>query len=293
VLASSVKAIQCEDKAMSISKKVCERLTAGMKRFAPIIEQQRARDVSEADTVTLVKDLMSAVLGWDKYSDLTSEMMIRNTYCDLAVKLDDKLVELIEVKAIGISLDERHLKQAVDYAANQGVEWVILTNGMIWRLYNVIFAKPIDKQLVAQIDLTTLDCRREGDQESLFVFTKEGFQKGAHIALRDRQEATSRFLLAALLLNNNAVLGVIRRELRRVVDVNVGESEILAVLRDEVIKRDALEGPTADQAAKRVNRKEDRRLRTKKPSESDVSSPVADESQEPQPAADSVEGHLS
>ena len=31
------------------------------------------------------------------------------------------------LKAVGIELKEQHSKQAVDYAANQGVEWVALT----------------------------------------------------------------------------------------------------------------------------------------------------------------------
>src|SRR3954453_18323502 len=139
---------------MNVPKRVCERMTVGMKRMRPIIDQQRTRDVSEADTVTLVKDLLAEVFGYDKYADLTSEHAIRNTYCDLAIKIDEKLVELIEVKAIGISLEDRHVKQVVDYAANQGIEWVVLTNAITWRLYHVLFNKPIDKQLIGEIDLT-------------------------------------------------------------------------------------------------------------------------------------------
>jgi predicted type IV restriction endonuclease len=235
-------------------------MTSAMKRLAPIIQQQKTRDVSEADTVTLVKDLLAEVFGYDKYSDLTGELAIRGTFCDLAVKLDDKVVELIEVKAIGIELNDRHVKQAVDYAANEGIEWVLLTNAIAWRLYHVIFAKPIDKKLVCEIDLTAIDCRKEEDVERLFLFTKEGFKKGAPEELRDRQDATSRFLVAALLVHNEAVANTIRRELRRVVDVNVSEDEILKVLMAEVIKRDALEGPCADGAAARVNRMEGRKI---------------------------------
>lgn len=235
-------------------------MTSGLKRLLPIVSQQRARDVSEADTVTLVKDLLSEVLGYDKYADVTAEFAIRGTYCDLAVKQDDKLVLLIEVKAIGITLDDRHVKQAVDYAANQGIEWVILTNAITWRLYHVIFAKPIDKRLLIELDMLSLDVKKPACQELLYLFTKEGFNRGAHLDLRDRQDATSRFMLAALLLNNESVINTIRRELRRVVEVVVDESAVLSVLRDEVIKRDALEGPAADAAVRRVTRKEDRPL---------------------------------
>jgi predicted type IV restriction endonuclease len=201
------------------------------------------------------------VLGFDKYADLTGEHAIRGTFCDLAVRIDSKLVQLIEVKAIGTELNDRHVKQAIDYAANQGVEWVVLTNGAHWRLYNVLFAKPIDKRLVAEIDLTTLDCRNEDDIERLFLFSKEGYKKGAAVDLKDRQDATSRFLLAALLLHNDSVMNIVRRELRRMVDINVSEDEIAKVLAEEVIKRDTLEGPAADEAAKRVNRTEGKKLR--------------------------------
>jgi hypothetical protein len=235
-------------------------MTAGMKRLRPIIDQQRTRDVSEADTVTLVKDVMADVFGYDKYSELTGEHAIRGTFCDLAVKLDEKCVQIIEVKAIGIELNDRHVKQAIDYAANKGVEWVVLTNAVQWRLYHVIFAKPIDKKLIAELDVTAIDCRREEDLERLYLFTREGFVKGAHEALRDRQDATSRFLVAALLIHNDAVVATLRRELRRMVDVNISEDEILKVMENEVIKRDALEGPPAEEAAARVNKAESRRI---------------------------------
>lgn len=246
---------------MSVPKKVCERMLSGMKRLGPVLEQQRARDISEADTVTLVKDLLSDVFGYDKYTEVTGEHAIRGTFCDLAIKVENKLELLLEVKAIGIGLNDRHVKQAIDYAANQGIEWVVLTNAVSWRLYHVIFEKPIDKQLVAELDLLNLDARKEEDCERLFLLTKEGFKKGVHIALRDRQEATSRFLLAALLLENESVIGVIRRELRRAVDVNVSEDEIVAVLRNEVVKRDALEGPGAEAALARIRHSQSKLLR--------------------------------
>jgi len=245
---------------MNIPNKVCDRLTTGMKHMRPTITDQRAKDVSEADTVKLVMDLLVAVFGFDKYADVTSEHAIRGTYCDLAVKINDKLKFLIEVKAVGISLEDRHVKQVVDYAANEGTDWVVLTNAVTWRLYYVVFAKPIDKQLIAEIDLSTIDCKDETQQQSLFLFTKEGFAHDAQDEARNLKDATSRYLLAALILKNESVLDAIRRELRRVVKVNIDEEKIAAVLNDQVIKRDALEGPEADEAARRVQRFSDRSI---------------------------------
>ena len=140
----------------SIPKKVAERLVLGLKRYQPILAAAKARDVGETDTVTIIKDMLADVFGYDKYSELTSEYAIRGTFCDLAVKLDGKLSTLIEVKAIGIDLKEQHVKQAVDYAANQGVDWVLLTNGNRWCVYHVLFTRPIQTELVVDIDFSVL-----------------------------------------------------------------------------------------------------------------------------------------
>ena len=106
----------------AIPKRVGERLVAGIKRYQPILVDAKARDVGEADTVTIIKDMLADVFGYDKYSEVTSEHAIRGTYCDLALKIDGALQTLIEVKAIGLALKDAHIKQAVDYAANQGVD---------------------------------------------------------------------------------------------------------------------------------------------------------------------------
>lgn len=123
--------------------KVTDRIASGIKRFQPILASAKARDVGESDTVTIIVDMLSEIFGYDKYSEITSEHAIRGTYCDLAIKVEGNLQMLIEVKAIGTDLKEPHVKQAIDYAANQGVEWVVLTNGLVWRVYKVTFGKPI------------------------------------------------------------------------------------------------------------------------------------------------------
>jgi predicted type IV restriction endonuclease len=88
--------------------------------------------VNESDTVIIVTDMLCYVFGYDKYSEITSEFAVKGTYCDLATKIDGKVECLIEVKAAGLDLKENHTKQAVDYAANMGVDWVVLTNGCTW-----------------------------------------------------------------------------------------------------------------------------------------------------------------
>ena len=236
----------------SIPKKVAERLVLGLKRYQPILAAAKARDVGETDTVTIIKDMLADVFGYDKYSELTSEYAIRGTFCDLAVKLDGKLSTLIEVKAIGIDLKEQHVKQAVDYAANQGVDWVLLTNGNRWCVYHVLFTRPIQTELVVDIDFSVLNSRSEADIELLYLWCKEGWQRSALGDFHTQKQALSRFFLGAMVLSDS-VLEVIRRELRRVSpDVRIDIDQIRTVLANEVIKREVMEGEKADEAKKKI-----------------------------------------
>lgn len=246
---------------MAIPKKVAERITAGIKRFQPILSSAKARDVGEADTVTIVKDMLADVFGYDKYAEITSEYSIRGTYCDLATKLDGEVQTLIEVKAIGLELKEQHVKQAVDYAANKGVDWVLLTNGICWRIYHVVFAKPIDQELVLSIDFLSLSARAEADQDTLYLWCKEGWQRSVLGEYHVQKQALSRFFVGAM-LQTDVVLDVVRRELRRVSpDVRIDVAQIRAVLLTEVLKRDVLEGEKAEEARRKINRAASKALR--------------------------------
>jgi hypothetical protein len=264
----------------SVPKKVAERLIAGLKRFQPILAAAKARDVGETDTVTIVKDMLADVFGYDKYSELTSEFAIRGTYCDLAIKLDARLATLIEVKAVGIELKEAHVKQAVDYAANQGVDWVLLTNGIRWCVYHVIFSRPIAQELVVDIDFMTLNPKSESDIETLYLWCKEGWQRSALGDFHTQKQALSRFFLGAMVLSDT-VLEVIRRELRRVSpDVRIDIEQIRTVLENEVVKREVMEGEKADEARKKISRSAGKSLRAAPAKES-----IAEPAQVEPPAA--------
>jgi predicted type IV restriction endonuclease len=237
-----------------IPSRVATRLTNGLKRFQPIIDASRARDDGEGDTVIIVTDVLAEVFGYDKYNELTAEFAIRGTYCDLAIKLDGAIQALVEVKAIGSELKDAHVKQSVDYAANQGVDWVVLTNGATWRVYRVLFAKPIEQELVVELDFCSLNPKTAADLEALYLFTKEGWVKSALGDFFTQKQALSRFFLGAMILSD-PVLEVIRRELRRVSpDVRIDLEEIKNALASEVIKREVMEGDKADEARKKISR---------------------------------------
>ena len=245
----------------AIPKKVTERLVASIKKFQPILSASKARDDGEADTGMIVTDMLAEVFGYDKFSEVTAEHAIRGTYCDLAIKLDGVVQSLIEVKAAGLELKDPNVKQAVDYAANQGVDWVVLTNGIHWRIYSVTFAKPIDRELVVDIDFCSVNPKNETDLESLYLFCKEGWVKSVLGDYQSQKQALSRFFLGALVLSE-PVLEVIRRELRRVSpDVRIELEQIKNVLCNEVLKREVIDGEQANMARKKIARAASKSLR--------------------------------
>jgi predicted type IV restriction endonuclease len=95
----------------NIPKKVIYRFSQIIGKYQKILKDALNKDVNEADTVVIIIEILSSVFGFDKFEEITSEFAIRHTYCDLAVKVDGKVKFLFEVKAIGISLDKKHINR--------------------------------------------------------------------------------------------------------------------------------------------------------------------------------------
>lgn len=246
-----------------VPAKVENRIRESLKRFKPIIEQAKARDIGEADTSTLVKDILSEVFGYDKYGEITAEHQIKGTFCDLALKIEGKLALLVEVKSIGSELKDGYIRQAVDYAANQGIEWVALTNAVRWEVYRIGFGKPITNDLLVAIDLLGVDPKKDSELETLFLLSREAQGKSLLDEYHEQKQALSKYCIGALLLSE-PVLSVVRRELKRLSpDVRIETEEIQAVMSGQVIKRDVLEGEKAQDAARRISRVANRALRAK------------------------------
>lgn len=247
----------------TLPSRVESRMISAIKKFQPILTSAKTRDVNEPDTVRIVTDMLAEVFGYDKFSEVTAEHAIRGTFCDLATKLDGAIQLLIEVKAIGLELKDSHVKQAVDYAANKGVEWVVLTNAIAWRVYKVTFGKPIDHELVYEIDFVTFDTKKRDQLELLFVLAKEGWVKSLLTELHEQRQALSKFIIAAVACSE-AVLDSMRRELKRVCpNVKIQNEQIQQVLLTEVLKREVVDGEKAEEAQRKISRS-NRRTRADK-----------------------------
>jgi predicted type IV restriction endonuclease len=238
----------------NVPEKIATRISTGLKRIQPIIAASKAKDINESDTVILIIDILSEILGFDKYNDITTEHNVRGKFCDIALKINDKIMLLIEVKAIGIELKENHVRQILDYAVNEGLEWVFLSNGVIWQVYKVIDSKPISHILVAEIDALNLKNKDKDDIEKVFIITKEAISKSSLDTFFSQKQASDKFIIGNILSTDN-ILNSIKKELKQIFpDIKVNPEEIRNVLLSEVIKRELLEGENSDYAKRRINK---------------------------------------
>lgn len=238
---------------MRLTKKTEDRLKNNIGKFQTVLRIAKDRDLNESDTVSIITDILAEVFGYDKYLEVTSELAIRGTYCDIAIKLNDKFEYLIECKSIGTDLRDNHLRQAIGYGANKGIPWIVLTNGIEWQVHKLKFEQPIQCELVAKFNINELSMKSERDIEKLAILTKEGVEKNLREELYEKIQCVNKFIIGQLLLSE-PVVSTVRRELKKLSDgINVEETEILALLQDSILRRDIVD-ETSDEVQSAKNK---------------------------------------
>lgn len=193
-------------------------------------------------------------MGYDKYSEITTEYAIRGTYCDLGIKINDKARLIIEAKAIGLTLKDAHLKQVVDYAANSGIDWVILSNSAEWEIYKVLFKKPIAFEQIFTLNFLDFNLKDKKAIEQVFSISREGIVKSALEEFREEKQATNRYTIAALIMSE-PILAVLKREIKKIGKAKIDDAFLLDTLRDGVLKRDVIDGEHAKRASSLIKKR--------------------------------------
>jgi hypothetical protein len=212
-------------------EKVQTQLTGGAAQYRKVLQQARSRNANESDTAIIVHSMLADIFGYDRFSEVTSEYKIKGQFVDLAVKIGDKLSMLLEVKAIGFKLNDQHLFQAASYAAQEGVEWVALTNGAQWNLYRIEFKQPVTTTKVVSLDFL----EHTLDQDALVAFHRWGMQRNIAGTLWQRQSALAPANLVKALLGAG-VLKEIAAELRRTTSYRIDVAELQERLIADVLK---------------------------------------------------------
>ena len=139
-----------------------------MKNLVPFLDQLRTklgrlrkRGLKETPTRTIVIDSILEALGWDVRDPDEVELeypTIDGKAVDYALKINAKPVLLVEAKALDDPLsDVKAITQIVGYAANDGIVWCVLTNGVIWRVYRSVEKCPAPEKLMFEVSIDPRD----------------------------------------------------------------------------------------------------------------------------------------
>jgi len=181
--------------------------------------------LDESATRLMVNYFLTDVLGYVELDDIKTEYSIRGEYADYVVQLARKKHFVIEVKSIQLDLNDRHLRQSLSYAANEGIDWIILFNGKQIQLYRVIFAKPISHHKVCEFDLADLTQLRTASAHLVHLI-KPSVQKGELDTYWKRFNALTPDSLVKTIYTSD-VINAIRLKVKKVSGINFGNDEVL------------------------------------------------------------------
>lgn len=188
------------------------KMLAALKAYCKKFITTNLSELDESGTRLMINHFLTDILGYQSLEEVKTEYMIRGTYADYVVQTKGIRHFLVEVKALSFNLSDKHLRQAVNYGANEGIEWALLTNGRHFELYKILFQKPIDYKRVISIDLSENDLKEV--VEDLQYLHKDAVNKKSLPELWNKYSALDPHTLAGLLFDNS-IFGLIKRDLKK------------------------------------------------------------------------------
>lgn len=120
------------------------------------IQRIGSKSINEENTRASLIDPVLRALGWDTedLEDVQREYKVksRDKPVDYALLSMRNVRLFIEAKALGGDLDDRRwANQIMGYATVAGVEWIVLTNGAEYRLYNAHAPVAVEEKLFRRV----------------------------------------------------------------------------------------------------------------------------------------------
>ncbi len=161
-----------------LTKNKKTKLLGSLKNYNKKFLHGKMTELDESGTRLMINAFLSEVLGYAPIEEIKTEYMIKGTYADYVVQIKGVRHFLVEVKALSLNLNEAHLRQAVNYGANEGIEWALLTNGKCIEFYKILFNKPIESRKVFSIDLSDVVQLKKGLEVIQFLHRDSVTNKG-------------------------------------------------------------------------------------------------------------------
>ena len=217
-----------------LSKNKLLKFTQSIKDYKKKFLDKPLGELDESGTRLLINHFLTDMLGYETLSEVKTEYMIKGTYADYVIQIGGKRHFLVEVKALSLNLSSNHLRQSINYGANEGIDFVLLTNGRVFELYKVLFEKPISHELIFSLNLSELSNLKIIADQLQYLHKDEVLKKGLDV-LWDRHSALSPKNLSKLLFSDE-VVKFLKKELKKKYNIKFDE-----VVIENAVKRIAME----------------------------------------------------
>jgi hypothetical protein len=215
------------------------KLFAALKLYYKKYLQGHITELDESGTRLMVNEFLINVLGFAPIEEVKTEYMIKGTYADYVVQVKGVRQFLVEVKALSLVLSDKHLRQAINYGANEGIDWALLTNGRSFDFYRIIFGKPIDSRKVFSLNLSDATQLKNITDFMQYLHRDSVANKGLSM-LWNKNCALDPCNVAGILYSPS-VTNIIRRALNEKFKTRFIDEEIHASLNRIVVEKLALE----------------------------------------------------
>lgn len=149
------------------------------------LDKHRKDELKELPTRTIFVDPLLQALDWDVRNPEEVELeypTIDGKSVDYAPKINRKPILFIEAKPLNDPLtDVKSITQVVGYAANAGVEWCILTNGVTYKVFRSTEKAEAPDKLLFEISFDPKQTKGMSTQqvaEQFARFSQDSMAKG-------------------------------------------------------------------------------------------------------------------
>ena len=110
----------------------------------------------ETRTRQALIDPMLRALGWDVENPNSVELEygIKRKWADYALMESGGPIAVIEAKALGRALNDDEKMQALNYANMDGIDYMAVTNGDHWQMFDVFKRGQLDNRILMEFQLT-------------------------------------------------------------------------------------------------------------------------------------------
>lgn len=191
--------------------------------------------LDESATRIMTNNFLTEILGYQELEEIKTEYRIRSEYADYVIQLKRKKHFVVEVKSIDIDLSEKHLRQSLSYAANEGIDWILLLNGRQIQLYRVNFAKPVTTTLIYKLDLMDNEDFKKCPN-LLWYLTKKAVERGELETFWKKTNALNPVNLAKLLYSEEIVKRL-RNDLKEQTGIYFQIEDVAESLREIIAEK--------------------------------------------------------